>query len=518
MELLNKIGLKSYVIFFLAFCYLILPSDAFAQFDSARWEIEVGALYSNEEVLPFYLHSNVGGVYDYNFNGGYTRGRLSNQFLNTKKSVFNYGLEVYILDQAPLVNFQQAYLEYNRGPITLMGGLQEIRQTEMENISVGNFGITNNARPFPKVGIFIHDYWKMPILNGFVSVKGEFFHGWLEKDRYIENPWLHGKSLYIKLGSNKFSFAGGLNHYAIWAGTHASSGEDLPDGWNDYWKVITGTGLSDVSGGEANGLGNHLGYWEFIAAVKIGNAKLELISQTPFEDGKSSQFLSVDGKSKRLWGLRLNLDKKPFLGIQKISMDYFESTWQGGPGLPDEVPEGVNNYGYPFGGRDDNYNNYLYRDGWTNDDRIIGNPLFIDRALGEFYFDEFRDYGVAIINNRIKAFHLGLEGSVKSFDFKLMATFSKNYGTYSGLYEGRFKWEGIQTNPNFEYIFKDALMQNYFLLELKNRPFKRNQNIDIILKFALDSGEITDNLGIHAGFTYSGLISKAAKKAKLIKN
>jgi len=502
---------RVYLIHFLIAFGWTISFNAVGQLDSIKWEVEVGTLMSTEEVLPLYLHSNVGGVYDYDFSGVYTRGKLEGNFLKREKSRFNYGLDIYMMDQAPLVNFQQAYLEYNRGPITLMGGLQEIGLTEMEQISFGKFGITNNARPIPKIGIFMHDYWKLPVLKGLVAVKGELFQGWLEKDRYIENPWLHGKSLYIKLGNDKFSFAGGLNHYVVWAGTFVPTNDDLPDDWNAFWKVFTGQGLDNVAGGEENGLGNHLGFWEFTIEVKIGDAVLELNNQNPYEDGKSWRFWSVDDFNDFLWGMRLDLKEKSFLGISKVSLDYFSTTDQGGPGLPDELPEGVNNFGYGFGGRDDTYNNWLYRDGWTYQDRVIGNPLFIDRALGQFYFDVVKDYGVAIINNRIRALHLGLSGQIKTVEFKLMTTVSKNFGTYAGLYEGRFKWEGIQTDPDFEYIFKEPLYQTYMLLELRNRPFKRNQNIDLILKLALDRGEITNNFGAHLAVSYSGLVNRFKK-------
>jgi len=491
---------------------LILSTESMAQIDSAKWEIELGAVISSEENLPFYLHSNVGGIYDYDFNGAYLRGNFSDQFLKKEKSYFEYGLEAYLLNQSPIFQIQEAYLEYNRGPLTFVGGLQGPWRTEMDMISTGEFGISNNARPFPKVGVYMYDYWRLPVLNELLAIKGSFFHGWLEKDRYIERPWVHGKTLYIKIGREKLSFTGGLNHYAQWAGTFVPLDDDLPDDWAAFWDVFIGNGQEDVSGGEGNGLGNHLGYWEFILKVKVGSADVELFNQSSFEDGRSSQFWSFENEIDRLWGVKIDLKEDVFLGIQKISLNYTSTSRQGGPGLPDETPKGVNNYGYGFGGRDDNYNNWLYRNGWTYKDRVIGSPLFIDRSLGEFYFDDFRDYGVSIINNRIQSLNLGLAGRIKSVDFKFATTLTKNFGTYAGLYEGRFKWEGIQTDPNFEYIFKTPLHQTYFMLELKNRPFKRNQNIAAMLKIGFDTGEITNNFGMQLGFSYSGFMSQSKRK------
>ena len=183
------------------------------------------------------------------------------------------------------------------------------------------------------------------------------------------------------------------------------------------------------------------------------------------------------------------------------------STIQGGPGLPDEFPPGVNNFGYPFGGRDDIYNNFLYRDGWTNFDRTIGSPLFIDRALSEFYFGLIPDYEVAIVNNRINSLHIGLSGQYKDIDFRFLSTFTKNFGTYAGLYEGRFAWNGIQTNPNFEYTFLEPLKQAYFLLEVASQPFK-NKDIDVTMSMAYDRGEITDNLGVSLSLAYNDVFER----------
>ena len=85
-----------------------------------------------------------------------------------------------------------------------------------------------------------------------------------------------------------------------------------------------------------------------------------------------------------------------------------------------------------------------------------------------------------------------------------MSTFTKNFGTYAGRYNGRFNWGGVLTDPNFDYVFENGLKQNYFLLELENSPLPTNKNIDITIKLALDHGEMTKNLGVGLAVAYSG--------------
>ncbi len=483
----------------------LLSSDLmYGQKDSVSYSVEFGSLYSDDENLPFYLHSNVGGIYNYNFNGPYIRSGLNGTYSFKEYGNVSYGTDLIISNQTDALNLQELYIKYNYSVVSIKAGKWELSNSGIDALSMGGFGLTNNARPIPKIGIFIDEYLKMPIFNGFVSFKGEVFHGWLENDRVIVSPLLHGKSGYIRLGDETISFTGGLNHYVIWSGTDRQTGVKLGKGLKDFGRVFIGDGLPDVPDGEGNGFGSHLGFWEFIASARIGETDISLGNQSSFEDGRSSQFWSLDENKDRKVALGIDFNSKPFYGIRSIVLEYMTTTFQQGPGLPDEFPIGVNNFGYPFGGRDDNYNNYLYRDGWTYHDRVIGNPLFIDRELGQYYFENIPDYGVSIINNRINAFHLGIEGNIKSVAFQLMSTFSKNYGTYAGLYEGRYNWEGIQRDPDFEYFFRDGLNQAYFLLRLMGKPFPKQRNLELAINFGLDYGEISRNVGFGFTLNYSG--------------
>jgi len=61
-------------------------------------------------------------------------------------------------------------------------------------------------------------------------------------------------------------------------------------------------------------------------------------------------------------------------------------------------------------------------------------------------------------------------------------------------------WNGIFTNPNYNYTFYPPLKQNYFLLEInKNITNKWN----LLFSAGLDTGEMTNNFGIMIGARYS---------------
>lgn len=487
-------------IFLLILLSVLAGYQLVGQEDSLVYKITSGSVFSADENLPLYTHSNVGGIFDYDFNGPYAAASVK----GTQWKNLNFGGELVIANQNQTVLLREIYVDYRLGPFSFFAGKRDISVQQRKPTQPGNFGISNNARPIPKIGISFPDFWTFPFGGDLLAIKGSFFHGWFEGERFIDRPFLHEKSVYLKIGDSKIFLEGGLNHYAIWGGT-TGSGEVLYEGLSDFFTMFKGKGRSGVTIGEQNGLGSHLGYWDFQFNYQFKHIKIELYHHAIFEDGKSFQVFDLNDGKDRIVGLNLKFQSKRLFKLNTVSFQYMISKIQGGPGLPDGDPAVVNNFGYPFGGRDDTYNNFLYRDGWTNYDRTIGNPLFIDRALSQFYFGVIPDYEVAIVNNRITSFHIGLSGQYKDIDFRFLSTFTKNFGTYAGLYEGRFAWNGIQTDPNFEYTFLEPLKQAYFLLELASQPFK-NKNIEAAMSIAYDRGQITDNLGVSLSFAYNGLL------------
>ena len=480
----------------------LVSYEVVGQEDSLTYKLTTGSIYSVNDNLPLYSHSNIGGIFDYNFNGPFAIASVK----GTQWKNLNFGGQFVIANQNQKILLREIYVNYRLGPFSFFAGKKDISEQQRRPTEPGSFGISNNARPIPKVGVSFPDFWTLPFGGDLLAIKGSFFHGWFEGDRFIDSPLLHEKSVYLKIGDNKIYLESGLNHYAIWGGT-TPSGEALYEGFSDFFTVFKGGGRTGVTNGEQNALGSHLGFWDFQFNYQFNSVKLEIYNHSPFEDGKSFQAFDLNDGKDRIVGLNFKFKPQSDFNINTISLQYMTSTIQGGPGLPDEFPPGVNNFGYPFGGRDDIYNNFLYRDGWTNFDRTIGSPLFIDRALSEFYFGLIPDYEVAIVNNRINSFHIGLSGQYKDIDFRFLSTFTKNFGTYAGLYEGRFAWNGIQTNPNFEYTFLEPLKQAYFLLEVASQPFK-NKDIDVTMSMAYDRGEITDNLGVSLSLAYNDVFER----------
>ena len=103
----------------------------------------------------------------------------------------------------------------------------------------------------------------------------------------------------------------------------------------------------------------------------------------------------------------------------------------------------------------------LYQSGWTNNGRVIGNPLFtLGRNKGR-YSD-----GHYIINNRLKAHHFGFQGQIfKKIYYKTLFTYSENFGIYPD--EDYFKSNGLV------YRFDGGLIQRSGLIELIKNIFEQ---------------------------------------------
>lgn len=470
--------------------------------DSLRVEMSTGVVISSERnFLPHYLvgnrfgEVNEGDVFFLGATLQYDKKLSDRLSFSTGFSFRNDLLSSHYVK----LRYSELYLSIGRVKETV-GGLSN-------NLSSGSMALSRNARPAPMIAVGSEDYMNVPYLQGYFEVKGSLTHRWLEEDRYISNALLHGKTFYLRLNLDKqigFKASSGVVHFAQYGGT-SPQGDRQPSSFSDYLKVFTGAGIPNPNGttqGESNGLGNHFGIIETTVEQRVGKHWLTLNYQKPFEDEGGIQYASL---TDYLFGLEWKLPNKDGW-LTRLYTEWIQTKWQGGPGLPDpttEFPDQEANFGYAFGQRDDLYNNWLYQSGWTYQGLILGNPLFLthDRTLN--FLDAYPDYQTSVANNRIKSFHLGIEGNIKKrLSYRGLFTYTENFGTYAGLYEGRFSWDGIAGNPNFDYEFRPGRIQKYMMLELKyEKPF-RKMPISFKLQLARDFGDLYEASGVSFSMHY----------------
>ena len=484
-----------------------LPTNAQ---DTIRYQIGTQATLASQQYLPHYNTANRFGIFDDTDRvGGLLRAQISasHAFTDHWSIVGRLDAVAKWSSQLRELWLQQGYLALHYRALELSGGrVEETTGSQPTSLSSGSLGISGNTRPIPRIKLGFPEYTNVPFTRGYLQVKGSYVHGWLGPERHVTNAYLHQKSVYGKLGGKlPVNLYGGLTHFAIWGGTTA--GVKILNTFDDYLRVVTGSGATNnaLLGGEVvNAAGDHLGVYELGTEVALKDFNLHIYQQTPFEDASGNTPFNGD----RLLGVSLRT-KKPRSVVSGVIYEFLHTTRQSGPGRTDPadgVSDADGNYGYRYGGRDNYYNNYLYKTGWTYQDRIIGTPLFFTKARTKRYVPGFSDpdeggFDFNVVNNRITAHHLGIEGYVKTARYKLIGTFTKNYGTYGGINGGIQRWGSIE-NPDAPYAFRPPQRQAYFLLEVESHPF--SEQWSLLTSLAVDAGQLTDNVGVLIGLRRAG--------------
>jgi len=193
--------------------------------------------------------------------------------------------------------------------------------------------------------------------------------------------------------------------------------------------------------------------------------------------------------------------------LNEVQVEYTQTLRQSGPGLPDATPNFPDedaNFGNEFGGRDDYHNNWLYRNGYTYKGLIMGNPLFLTHDWTMNFLAPYKAYDVSVSSNRIQAWVASVQGSISSkFSYRVQYVRSRHFGSYKGLYDGRFNWGGIQQDPNYEYPFWPSKTQHSSLASLSYfEPFGF-KNVTFTTLFGYDFGELYENVGAELSLKYT---------------
>jgi len=502
----------------IALCFLLQSISGVAQQDTLSLDISLNQTISSQGYLPHYLAANRFGVLDFadddvswldiRSEGRYSL--LENlELLGGLQAIGKAGIDEGGAYDAFL---QQAYTGIRFYFLQFTAGrMERTLGTTAGELSSGSLALSQNARPMPMLLLSVPEYTDVPFTKGYVQFKGTYAHAWFGEERYMKDAFLHEKSLYVRGGSEKLKLYAGLVHLVVWGGEHPTFGK-APASARDYLRVITSSagvnltpdGGNPIFGEQKNVLGDNLGIFDFGSELSFKHANLLFYYQIPYADWSGTRFWK---NRDQMVGIRLTSNTKfPF--VTSFNYEYLNTKYQSGPGFTDEQGgDPYDNFGYDYGGRDNYYNNYLYRSGWTFQDRILGTPLFITKARMQNYVPGFTDpdvnrFDFNIINNRVVMHHLGINGRVfPQIEYSLLATFSRNYGTYGGLNGGIGEWGSI-TNPDLEYAFKPPINQSYFLLNVSSPLFKSPFRLNTSL--AVDNGGLGNNFGMMVGIQWQG--------------
>lgn len=399
----------------------------------------VGGGYTSGAYTPFWLRANQFGevpTWESYYHAGmsakmeYRKGRRADWAMGATA-------RVNLTETRSDFFFQEAYIKGKFGIFELSAGRKKYIQGLTDTtLSSGSYIYSGNALPMPKIEVVVNDYWAPGFLGGIAAFKGNFVHGWFDKDRSnVTQVYLHQKSFYGRLGKPSWpvKFYGGFNHQVQWGGTKRYLPASITNAsgsktsvLSDYLYVITGKSLAGAGGDTAtygandgfNRLGNHLGSVDVGMEIELKAGKLFFYRQSVYEDGSLFHGNNItDG----LHGISFTRHVEQ--GLLKIVFEYFNTTSQGGAG-------GSGNTVAALRGQDNYFNNGDFPEGWSYMGKGLGSPLMtLDSETGlnptfNTYFD----------NNRVEAFYVGAEALLGENHLTFRGSLSNAIGFYGYEY------------------------------------------------------------------------------------
>lgn len=421
---------------------------------SLDWRSEVVGQAASGTFAPYYLSSRRNGVTGASPYAIYTTDAVTRPMADSTRFSYGFGAELmagYIsaIDYSRTtpdgtssthtlgpgdVYLQQIYGEVKYRSLFLMAGMKNYDRSLFDSpLAVGDFTMSDNARPIPQVRIGFLDFTDVPLTRGWLQVQGEVAYGkfidnnWLRKQYNRLNSfvttgaWMHYKRLYFRVAPRqRFTFTVGLQHAAQFGGTRS-----------EYTRgVLTGKIKSDVkastffkilipSRGEGSAYydGNHLGSWDLIATYRFNWGEMSLTAQWPWEDGSGIGKLNGwDG----IWGVSYTAARRGI--VDGVTLQYIDMTNQSGPmhWAPGDF-DGTQIPGAATGA-DDYYNNYFY-DGWANYGMGIGTPFLKSPVYNTDGYPQYLD-------NRVRGFHIGIGGHPAArWEYRLLVSHRTSWGT-----------------------------------------------------------------------------------------
>lgn len=323
----------------------------------------------------------------------------------------------------------------------------------------GHLVWSGNARTMPGYLLTVEPF-PVPFTNKVFWLEGAYGDFRTLDNRYVQGALIHRtKFMMIFKVSPRLDVRLGLDHIAMWGGTSPQDGA-MPITLNNYFRVVTGRNASSKGtvNDQMNVIGDQRGGTVFRIDWRGDGWKTAIQRDIPYDDGSGMPGIQnwPDGVYTGWFGFD---DKDRW--ISDIVYEYHYTMKQSGvyhdrPTTEEERKELDPNDPYSYwvhvyGGADNYFNHSSYKSGWTYWGRTIGDPLLSPMGTHAGTWTS-RNTVMGIENNRIKAHHLSIAGKAfKRLPYKLMLTYSQNYGTYRNQYlgESQYKkpWGTVKETP-----------------------------------------------------------------------
>lgn len=396
------------------------------------------ATFSGGENTPFWMVSNLYGLGSPEFNNGYVRGWIEKPVQTDHK--FSWGVTADLVGQWNLpasFRIQQLFAEIKYRALWVSFGAREYKPLYNDlSLSSGDLLFSGNSLPVPQLRIGTYGFAPFWGTKGWLSVNAYLSYGMFTDSKW-ERKWVEpgghraanvlycSKGIWLRIGKPSIfplTFDFGVELGTQFGGTIYKKDGDMikmPTNLKAWFKALVPMpgGKDTPEGEQINIEGNFTGeYTLSLSYSPTPQWNIRPYYEHFFED-HSQMFFEYGAWKDGLWGIEVTFPRNKF--VSKFVYEYISTYDQSGAVLNNyspEIPEQVS-------GRDSYYTHYLYG-GWQTWGMTIGTPL----ATSPLYN---RSHTLTLYNTRFFANHIGLEGNpVNSINWRLLLTFSRNYGTY----------------------------------------------------------------------------------------
>ena len=462
--------------------------------------VQLNAIAGMGDNAPFWLVSNRNGLSSIENHNGYIRYGVKVDGAIGSSGNWRYatGLDLktgYNQAYKPIVH--QFYADASYKWLTLSIGSKE-RAAEMRDFSslqglnrngvldnfsslasnglgelgTGGLVYSGNGSPVPQVRLEVPEYVTIKGTGSLLHMRGHISYGVFLDHKFQENftvanpkakynryALYHSKAFFMKVGNEEIfplEAEGGLEMHSQFGGdiyTHAKGKYlSMPTRFKDFLKAFIPAGGDELVPftEQSNITGNQVGNWHLALTFHTKPMDIQLYGEHMFEDFSQLFFIEYQNNinNKRTlvtypWrDIMVGLSIKNKSGIldfvSNIRYEYVSTYDQSGAGYNDpsdyfvEQMDGLDNY----------YNHAIYS-GWHYYGMGMGNPLVFSPLYNKDGSLEFKA-------NRMRAHHVGINGAFgnrKEFMYRLLCTYSVNWGTY--------------INPFFEKKYTTSLLADF---------------------------------------------------------
>ena len=327
----------------------------------------------------------------------------------------------------------------------------------------GHIVWSGNARTMPGYLITL-DPVAVPFTHHVLWIHGAFGDYKTLDNRYVKGALIHRTKIFLMIRPHsRLDIQLGLDHVGIWGGKNPDYGQ-MPVTLDNYYRVITGRRASSFGtlNDQFNVIGDQRGGLLLRADWRGDGWKAAFQRDVPYDDG--SGMAGIQNWPDGVYTFWFGFDEKKHW-VSDFLYEYQYTMKQSGiyhsrPTTDEEKkyldpsdPYHYNNHVY--GGNDDYFNNGEYRSGWTYYGRTIGDPLISPKGTHAATWTG-RSMVLGVENNRFKAHHFSIAGyAFHRMPYKLMLTYSQDYGTYDMPYLGESQkdkpWGTVKETPLHQF-------------------------------------------------------------------